>query len=108
MTPGYPVLGQGSLIQENWFQNWTQRPRFAMKGHPTRYGFGKKENFFFLICIISLSSALLALYWLTIEIFANSASYSSLATPKTQSSKVLLESTDLSKSYGRKAPQLGN
>ena len=46
MTPGYPVLGQGSSIQENWFQNRTQRPRFAMEGHPTRYGFGKNKTWF--------------------------------------------------------------
>ena len=46
MTPGYPVLGQGSSIQENWFQNRTQRPRFAIEGHPTRYGFGKNKTWF--------------------------------------------------------------
>ena len=46
MTPGYPVLGQGSSIQENWFQNRIQRPRFAMEGHPTRYGFGKNKTWF--------------------------------------------------------------
>ena len=56
MTPGYPVLGQGSSIQENWFQNRTQRPRFSRKGHPTRYGSAKRKKIFFLICIISLIS----------------------------------------------------
>ena len=45
MTPGYPVLGQGSQIQKNWFQNRIQRPRFGMKGHPTRYGLAKAKIF---------------------------------------------------------------
>ena len=53
---GYPVLGQGSSIEKNWLHNRIQRPWFAMKGHPTRYGSAKRKNFFFLICITSLIS----------------------------------------------------
>ena len=45
LTPAYPNLGQGSRIQENWFQNRIQQPRFSRKGHPTRYGFAEGKFF---------------------------------------------------------------